>query len=139
MHRPLWKSIGILALLLALPALGFAWTAGPPPTSGGFDEEPELGDSIRNRRAGSFHNIPATAINLPSSTQKPSAAPKPLYPPNVARDPKASQAGETGLAAILSFLLPKKEDLDKCFKDQDDHIRNRGRSGLDPFSKQDWK
>lgn len=139
MQRPLPKSIGILALFLAVPVLCLAWTADLRPGSQEFDEKPQLGDSLRNRDGGPFQNSPATAVNIPAPSQTPPAVSKPLYPPNVARDPRASDTRKTGLANFLSFLIPTKEDLEKCFKDGNDSFRDRGRSTSDPFQKRDWK
>ncbi len=136
MQRPLAKSVCILALLLAVPVLCIAWTYEPRSVSKEFDEKPKMGDSIRNRGGGPFQSSPATAINIPAPTRKAPPVSDPLYPPNVARTPKASQTAETGLASIFSFLLPAKDDLDKCFKAEDE---GRVRSNSDPFRKRDWK
>ncbi len=139
MHRHLPKSIGILALFLAVPILCLAWTADLRPGSQEFDEKSELGDSPRNIDGGPFQNSPATAVNIPTPSQKASAVSKPLYPPNVARDPRASDTRKTSLANFLSFLLPTKKDLEESFKTEDEGFRDRGRSTSDPFRKRDWK
>jgi hypothetical protein len=139
MQSPLTKSIGILALFLAVPVLCLAWTADLRPGSQEFDEKPQLGDSMRNRDGGPFQNSPATAVNIPTPSQKAPAVSKPLYPPNVARDPRESETRKTGMANFLSFLLPSKEDLEKCFKAQDEGFLGRGRSSSDLFQKRDWK
>ena len=136
MQRPLAKSVSILALVLAVPVLCLAWTYEPRVVSKEFDEKPMMSDSIRNRSGGPFQSGPATAINIPAPTQKAPPVSQPLYPPNVARTPKASQTAEKGLTSIFSFLLPTKDDLDKCFKAVDD---SRVRSNSDPFQKRDWK
>jgi hypothetical protein len=139
MQRPLPKTVGILALFLAVPVLCLAWTPEPRLVSPEFDEKPQLGDSMRNRDGGPFQNSPATAVNIPAPSQKPPAVSKPLYPPNVARDPRASDTRKSGLANFLSFLIPTKEDLEKCFKDDNERFRDGGRSTSDPFRKRDWK
>ena len=139
MQNPLLKSIGILALLLAVPVLCLAWTADLRPGYQEFDQKPQLSDSIRNRDGRPFRNGPATAVNIPTTAQKPPAVAQPLYPPNVARDPRASETRKTGLANFLSFLLPTKEDLEKSFKAQDEGILGRGKTSSDLFRKRDWK
>lgn len=139
MQRPLPKSIGILALFLAVPVLCLAWTADLRPGSQEFDEKPQLGNSLPNRDGGLFQNSPATAVNIPTPSPKAPAVSKPLYPPNVGRDTSASDTRKTGLANFLSFLLPTKEDLEKTFKAEDESVRDRGRSSSDPFRKRDWK
>jgi hypothetical protein len=139
MQRLLPKSIGILALFLAVPVLCLAWTADLRPESQEFDEKPQLGDSLGIRDRGPFQNSPATAVNIPAPAPKAPAVAKPLYPPSVARDPRASDIPKTGLANLLSFLIPTKEDLEKCFKDGDEGFRDHGRSTSDPFRKRDWK
>lgn len=143
MQRPLPKSLGILApfvaLFLALPVLCIAWTPEPRLMSPEFDEQPKLSEPVRNSGGGPFQNSPSTAMNLPVPSQAPPAVSKSLYPPNVARDSSASDTQKTGLANFLSFLIPTKEDLEKCFKDENDSFRDRGRSASDPFRKRDWK
>ncbi|MGO9569192.1 MAG: hypothetical protein ACLP5H_16785 [Desulfomonilaceae bacterium] len=139
MQRPLPISIVILALFLAVPALSLAWAAELRPGSQEFDDKPKFSDSMRNSGGVSFQNSPATAVNIPAPSQKPPAVSKPLYLPNVARDPRAPETEKTGLANILSFLLPTKEDLGKCFKAEDQGFLDRGRSSSDPFQKRDWK
>jgi hypothetical protein len=139
MQRPLPTIAAILALLLAVPVLCLAWTAELRPPSGEFDNKPAVRDSLRDRGGAPFHNGPATAINIPAHPQKAPAVSKPLYPPNVARDRRNSQTAEKGLASLLSFLLPTKENLEKCFKAEDDGFRDRGRSSSDPFRKRNWK
>ncbi len=132
MQRSLAKSVSILGLLLAIPVLCLAWAYEPSAVSKDSEGKLKLGDSIRNNGGGPFQSGPATAINVPAPTRKAPPVSKRLYPPNVQRTPKASQAAEAGLTSIFSFLLPTKDDLDKCFKAEDD---GRGRSTSDPFRK----
>jgi hypothetical protein len=139
MQRLLPKSAAILALILAVPVLCLAWTADLRPASREFDHQPAVGDSSRGHERAPIHNGPASAVNIPAHAQKAAVAPKRLYPPNVARDPRDSQTAEKGLASLLSFLLPTKEDLEKCFKGDDEGFRDRGRSNSGPFRKTGWK
>jgi hypothetical protein len=139
MQRPLPKSAGILALFLAIPILCLAWTADHGPASTEFDDRPGLSDSLTDREGAPFPDRPETAINVPAGSRKTPAVPKPLYAPNAAHDRKDSQTAGSGLASFLSFLLPTKEDLEKCFKGEDDGFRDRGKSASDPFRKRDWK
>jgi hypothetical protein len=139
MQKLLQKSAAILALILAAPVLCLAWTADLRPVSREFDHQPAMGDFPRDRGGVPIRSAPASAMNIPAHPQKPPVVSKRLYPPNVARDPRGSIAGEKGLAGLLSFLIPTKEDLEKCFKGDDKGFRDSGRSNSGPFRKTGWK
>jgi hypothetical protein len=139
MQRPLPKCAGILAMFLAVPILCLAWTDEPSPELREFDDEPGLSDSLQNRGGALSRNGSETAVNIPIYAQKPPAVSKPLYQPNVARDRKDSRTAGTGLAGLLSFLLPTKDDLERCFKGEDDGFRDGGRPPSDPFKRRDRK
>ncbi len=139
MRRPLWKTVGIMALFSAVPALCFAGSAGAGTNSQEFDKTPRPSVSQANSRGGACQNNPTAAIKLTGPKLKAPGKLTPLYPPNVARNPGTSQGGTTGLAAILHFLLPAKGDLDKYFKAKDKAFRDRSRSGGNPFRSSDAK
>ncbi|MGB6066845.1 MAG: hypothetical protein WBG50_18740 [Desulfomonilaceae bacterium] len=132
MRRPLWKTVSIMALFLAVPASCLAGPVGPVPVSQEFDKKTGLADSHVNSHGGTCQNSPATAAKMIAPTRK-SPMPTPLYPPNVVRNQGASHGGTTSLSDIFAFLIPAKKDLDKCFKAEDKAFRDRGRSGRKPF------
>jgi hypothetical protein len=139
MQRPLGKSVPILALLLAVPVLGLAWTVRVGPVSQEFDKRPQLNNVIGDRGGKPLQKGPVTAINLPTASQKHPAMSGPPDSSNEISDRRDSQPGEKNLASIFSFLLPAKEDLEKIFKAEDDNFFDRGRANSDPFSKKIWK